>query len=99
MALLEKPDRERGYSKERILRVLLNHTEEELTKYRVAKLAKVSEPWTRQYTDRLEEQGLLKDTTVLKPKNSTRNGEKTEYSQTRPQFLSSKPWIYWQTPS
>jgi len=68
MALLEKPDRERGYNKERILRVLLNHTEEELTKYRVAKLAKVSEPWTRQYTDRLEEQGLLKDTTVLKPK-------------------------------
>ena len=68
MALLEKPDRERGYNKERILRVLLNHTEEELTKYRVAKLAKVSEPWTRQYTDRLEEQGLLKNTTILKPK-------------------------------
>ena len=66
--LLEKPDRIRGYSKERILRVLLNHDGEEITKYRVAKLAETSEAWTREYTDRLEEKELLNDTQVLKPR-------------------------------
>jgi len=66
--LLEKPDRVRGYSKERILRVLLNHDGEEITKYRVAKLAETSESWTREYTDQLEEKGLLQDTQVFKPR-------------------------------
>ena len=66
--LLEKPDRERGYAKERILRVLLNHDGEELTKYRVAKLSEASEPWTRQYTDQLEDRGLLRGTEVLNPR-------------------------------
>lgn len=68
MGLLEKPDRQRGYNKERIIRVLLNHAGDDLTKYRAAKLAEVSEPWTRQYSDRLEDQGLIKDTQVLKPR-------------------------------
>jgi hypothetical protein len=66
MALLEKPDRERGFNKERIIRVLLNHTGEDLTKYRLAQLADASESWTRQYTDKLEEQGLIHGTNVEK---------------------------------
>ena len=66
--LLERPDRVRGYSKERILRVLLNHDGDEITKYRVAKLAETSEAWTREYTDRLEENQLLNDTQVLNPR-------------------------------
>lgn len=66
--LLEKPERQRGFKKERIIRVLLNHPEGNATKYRVAKLADVSEPWCREYTERLEEKNLLGDTEVLKPK-------------------------------
>ena len=65
--LLEPPDRERGVKQERIIRVLLNQTGEEITKYRVAQLAEVSEAWCREYTGRLEEQGLLADTTVREP--------------------------------
>lgn len=66
MALLEKPDRKRGFNKERIIRVLLNHPTGELTKYRVAKLSGASEPWTRQYTDKLEEEEhLIQDTEVV----------------------------------
>lgn len=65
MALLETPDRERGFNKERIIRVLLNHPDEKLTKYRVAKLSGASEPWTRQYTDDLENQGLIDGTEVV----------------------------------
>lgn len=68
MSLLEKPDRKRGFKKERILRVLLSHPDGEHTKYRVAKLADVTEPWCREYTERLEEDGLIEDTRVLKPR-------------------------------
>jgi len=68
MALLEKPDRKRGFNKERIIRVLLNHTEDSLTKYRLAQLTETSEPWTRQYTEKLENQGLIKGTEVVAPK-------------------------------
>ena len=67
MAVLEQPDRERGFNKERIIRVLLNHTGDDLTKYRVAQLSEASEPWTRQYTDKLEEQGLVDGTEVVAP--------------------------------
>lgn len=65
--LLEMPQRERGFKKERIIRVLLNHTRKEITKYRVAKLAGVSEPWCREYSEQLEEKGLVKGTKVVEP--------------------------------
>ena len=67
MAVLERPDRERGFNKERIIRVLLNHTGDDLTKYRLAQLSETSEPWTRQYTEQLEEQGLVDGTDVVAP--------------------------------
>lgn len=66
--LLEQPTRKRGAGKERILRVLLNHDDEAITKYRVAKEADVSEPWCREYTQKLETEGLLEDTTILQPR-------------------------------
>lgn len=65
MAMLEKPNRKRGFNKERIIRVLLNHTGGDLTKYRLAQLAEASEPWTRQYTEKLEEEGLITGTEVV----------------------------------
>ncbi|UWG49763.1 hypothetical protein AArcCO_0437 [Halalkaliarchaeum sp. AArc-CO] len=64
---MEQPDRERGFNKERIIRVLLNHTGDDLTKYRLAQLSGASEPWTRQYTEKLEEQGLVEGTEVVAP--------------------------------
>jgi hypothetical protein len=67
MAVLRQPDRERGFNKERIIRVLLNHAGDDVTKYQVAQLSGASEPWTRQYTDQLEEQGLVEGTDVVAP--------------------------------
>lgn len=67
MPLLREPDRERGFTRERIIRVLLNDGGGNLTKYRVAQLAEASEPWTRQYTDKLEEKGLVRGTEVVNP--------------------------------
>lgn len=64
MALLETPNRERGFNKERIIRVLLNHSEGDLTKYRLAQLSGASESWTRQYTEKLEDRGLVSGTEV-----------------------------------
>lgn len=66
--LLQKPDRTRGVKKERILRVLLNHPDGDITKYRIAKEVDASEPWVLEYTGKLEQQGLTEDTTVLKPR-------------------------------
>lgn len=66
--LLQKPDRTRGFKKERILRLLLNHPDGELTKYRIAQEADASEPWVLEYTARLEQDELIADTTVLEPR-------------------------------
>lgn len=66
--LLQKPERKRGYKKERILRVLLTHPDGALTKYRIAKEVDASGPWVREYTGRLEEDGLIENTTVLQPR-------------------------------
>ncbi len=66
--LLEKPKRERGFKKGRIIRVLLDYDGEDITKYKVAKLANVSEPWCREYTERLESRDILRDTEVLDPR-------------------------------
>ena len=65
MALLEQPNRERGFTKERIIRVLLNHPGDNMTKYRLAQLADASESWTRQYTEKLEKKELIKGTEVV----------------------------------
>jgi hypothetical protein len=65
--LLEKPARERGFKKERLHRVLLNHATGELSRYAVANEADVSTSWAYDYLDQLEHDGLVEDTTVLDP--------------------------------
>lgn len=62
--MLKVPTKQRGFKKERILRVLLSNTHG-MTKYRIAKEAGVSEPWCREYTSRLENKGLISDTKVI----------------------------------
>lgn len=66
--LLHKPERKRGHKKEHILRVLLNHADGKLTKYRIAKEGDTSEPWVLEYTEQLEQNGLIENTTVLRPR-------------------------------
>ena len=65
--LLEKPARERGFKKERLHRVLLNHAAGEMSCYAVANDADVSPSWTYDYLDQLEHDGLVEDTSVLDP--------------------------------
>jgi hypothetical protein len=65
--LLEKPARERGFKKERLHRVLLNHAAGELSRYAVANEADVSTSWAYDYLDQLEDDGLIEDTTVIDP--------------------------------
>lgn len=65
--MLEMP-KKRGFKKERILRILLNHASGQLSKYRIAKEGDVSEEWVLEYTDRLEAAGLLRGTAVKKPR-------------------------------
>jgi hypothetical protein len=65
--LLEKPARERGFKKERLHRVLLNHATGELSRYAVANEADVSTSWAYDYLDQLEDDRFVEDTTVLDP--------------------------------
>lgn len=65
--MLEIPRKKRGFKQERIIRILLNHGDGELTKYRIAKDGIVSEEWVLEYTDRLEAAGMLRGTVVKEP--------------------------------
>lgn len=59
-----KPAVKRGYVRERILRVLLNNQKENLTKYKIVKLAKANISWVIEFLRKLEKQGLVEGTRV-----------------------------------
>jgi len=65
--LLEKPARQRGFKKERLHRVLLNHPDGERSRYEIAKEADVSSSWAYEYVDQLAAAGIVEDTTVRDP--------------------------------
>jgi len=65
--LLEKPARERGFKKERLHRVLLNHPDEELSRYEITQRANVSKGWAYDYFEQLESEGYIRDSTVQDP--------------------------------
>ena len=54
----------RGTKRERILRVLLNHGHERMTKYRVSKEADVSIGWTMEFLKKLDKMGLIKKMSI-----------------------------------
>lgn len=62
--VLEAPDRKRGFKKERMLRVILQNPDGEMSRYRVAQNTKASEPWVHEYFDRLEDKGIIEGTRV-----------------------------------
>lgn len=66
--LLEKPARERGFMKERLHRVLLNHPDGELSRSGVAERADVSLGWAYEYLGRLADRGLVDGAAVVDPR-------------------------------
>lgn len=88
---------QRGYVRERILRVLLNHYKERLTKYRIAKEAKANIAWVIKILRRLEKEGSVQGTEVkdyhkiiLLWKNWKMTPEKREYMIRDPLELLKK---------
>ncbi len=61
--MMKMPEK-RGLVRERIIRVLLNTPGGNLTKYRVAKLAKAAYSWVHDFLKDLENKGLIKNTRV-----------------------------------
>ncbi len=55
----------RGIIRERIVRILLNNPNGDLTKYRVAKLADGTYSWAHDFLKELEDKGLIKKTKVV----------------------------------
>ena len=66
--LLEPPDRERGFTREHLLRILLSHPNGDLTKRALAQEAETSEAWATKFTNQLEDTGLIEETTVQDPR-------------------------------
>lgn len=66
--LLKPPDRERGFTRERLLRILLTHPDGDLKKRELAKKAETSDAWVAKFTNQLEEQGLIEGTAVRNPR-------------------------------
>ena len=54
----------RGYVREKILRVLLNHPQEKLTKYRIVKNSGANISWVIEFLKKLEKMGLVEGTKV-----------------------------------
>lgn len=65
--LLERPERDRGFKKERLHRVLLNHPNGDLSRYEIAQQANVSKGWAYDYFDQLQSEGYIHDSTVQEP--------------------------------
>jgi len=55
----------KGKKRERILRVLLNHPDDSLTFYRLAKEAECSHPWVIEFLKILEQKKLIKKTQII----------------------------------
>ena len=62
---VSQPKPKRGHIRERIVRILLNNPHGNLTKYRMAKLARGSYPWVHDFLGQLEDMGLVEKTRVL----------------------------------
>lgn len=58
----------RGHIRERVLRVLLNHPNGELTQYKLAKLTESAFSWVHDTLKGLEKKGLIESTRVKKHK-------------------------------
>lgn len=65
---LKPPDRKRGFTSERLLRILLTYPSGDLTKRGLAKKAETSDAWVAKFTNQLEEKGLLEGTAVRDPR-------------------------------
>jgi predicted transcriptional regulator len=89
--VLDVPDRQRGFKKERILRVLLQQPDEGVSRYRVAKEAGASEPWVHEYLDRLEGQGLIRGTEIQDIAGVVREWPTVRISPTRLQVSFQHP--------
>ena len=62
----------RGIKRERIIRILL--IEKQITKYRLAKLAKCSFPWVHEFLKLLEKKKLVKITKVINKEEHEKDG-------------------------
>lgn len=66
--LLDRPDRTRGFKRERLLRVLLNHPHGDLSKRALSREADTTDAWAVKLTNQLEEDGFVDGTVVQDPR-------------------------------
>lgn len=92
--LLEPPDRERGFKKERIHRLLLNYPHSEFTRYELSQRANTSTSWIYEYIDQLESKGLTNKTRVLDPEALYNHWQETRIQPNTLQVSLQEPLEY-----
>src|SRR4030042_4576539 len=93
IAIYRKTGQSKGINRERIIRVLLN-SQEGLSKYRVSKLSKTSFSWAHKYLRKLEEEGYLKGTRVVKYRELIYRWLKIHAQSRRRDYLIQEPFEF-----
>lgn len=89
--MMRAMSKRRGATRERILRVLLNDPDSNLTKYRVSKKAEASFSWTHEFLQKLENDGYVKATKVLDLEGLIRLWMKYRLKPSNRGYLIQKP--------
>jgi hypothetical protein len=81
----------RGQVREKILRVLLNHPKESLTKYKITKLSEANISWVIETIRKLEQENLVKGTAVRDFKGLVHLWQKWRIEPERKDYMLRKP--------
>ena len=91
MTSKDQPITRRGEIKEQIIRVLLNHSNGELSKYRIWKLSEGSQTWVYDYINQLEKEGYIENTKVTNIRALFEIWKKNRSKPIEKQYLIKKP--------
>lgn len=83
----------RGYIRERVIRVLLNHPSGELTKYKLAKLADGAFSWVHDILKGLEKRGFIEKTKVKKYKELYSLWKDWKMPSTQREYMVREPLV------
>ncbi|KEQ56872.1 hypothetical protein SCCGRSA3_02018 [Marine Group I thaumarchaeote SCGC RSA3] len=84
-------ERKRGQVRERIFRVLLNHADEKLTKYRISKESEANIAWVIKTLRKLEKMGIVKSTEVRDYRKLIHHWRKLRTTPDKREYMVQNP--------
>ncbi|MFQ5710602.1 MAG: hypothetical protein ACE5GD_02355 [Candidatus Geothermarchaeales archaeon] len=84
-------NKKRGWLRERVIRVLLNHPDGSLTKYKLSKEAECSFSWTHEFLNKLETLGMVKGTKIKNYEELFQFWKKVYVGSEKKDYMVKKP--------